>query len=372
MRKHTVVQVGLGERGETSVKSFLNLCDRVELVGVCDVNEERLSEVSDRLGIEPEKRFRNVEQMLAALKPELFSFCTLPSVRLELIKLAAEYGVKGILFEKPIATSLKEAREIFDLCKEKNIKAVVCHQHKYFEGFRRLKNMIDSGELGTIQRITAECKPWFSQLGTHYIDYAIWANGGCIPVAVAGHIHGRDLLSDTHPSPDYMLGEVVFENGVHATVQFGYMSKSYNEHKEDYEKRDFPVSFWEDDRLTVYGTTGYAWAECSGRWGAFTKNTGGKIITGRGNSFHEEIDRPSAQILFAAEFLDWIEGKKISHSCDVAPAYAGFETGMAIIQSALKAQRVDLPLNCGMQENEVELMKQLLPECRRREFSQGG
>ena len=216
--------------------------------------------------------------------------------------------------------------------------------------------------------ITAECQPWFSKLGTHYIDYAIWANGGHVPISVVGHIHGREMLSDTHPSPDYMLGEIVFDNGVHAVVQFGYMSKCHNVHQENYEKHNFTISFWEDDRLTIYGTTGYIWAECNGQWGMFSKDTSGKILTGNGNAFHDEIDNPQAQILYVAEFLDWIDEKQSSHSCNVDLAYAGFETGVAMINSALKYTRLDLPLNGVMLDNEIESMRKLLPECKRREF----
>lgn len=368
MRKYSVVQVGLGARGETSIKSFQALEDRIEIVGVCDLNEDRLNSIGEKLGISTERRFSDTEEMLKTCRPDLFSFCTLPSIRFELIELAARYGVQGILFEKPMATTLAEAKKIVEFCREKNIRAVVCHQHKYFEGFQRLKAMIDGQELGDIMRINAECQPWFSQLGTHYIDYVMWANGGQPPLAVAGHVHGKDLLDDSHPSPDYMLGEMVFENGVRSTVQFGYMSRAHCEHDENYEQKRFPVEFWEDDRLTVYGTTGYAWAECNGRWGAFTKNTDGKAIGGCGNAFRSEGDNPLAQIAYVAEFLDWMDGLKPGHDCEVKRAYAGFEAGVALEISALQNRRVDLPLGdiaCG---DEIEVMRRTLPTCERRVF----
>ena len=368
MMKYSVVQVGLGPRGETAIRSFQALGDRLEIVGICDHNIERLNAVGDARRIAPERRFSAIEDMFKVCGPDLFSFCTMPSVRFELIELAGRYGVRNILFEKPMATTLAEAKKIVEYCKRKHIRAVVCHQHKYFEGFRRLKVMIDSGELGEIQRINAECQPWFSQLGTHYIDYVIWANGGETPVAVAGHVHGRDLLIDSHPSPDYMLGELVLKNGVHATVQFGYMSRAYHTHDEIYMEKRFPIEFWEDDRLTVYGDMGYAWAECNGRWGAFTKNTGGKVITGCGNSFREESGNPLAQIAFVAEFLDWMDGVKSSHTCDLELAYAGFETGVALCLSALENRRVDLPMDDLPRENEIEIMRRFLPECARRSF----
>lgn len=365
---YRIVQVGLGNRGETAVKCYKELSNRVEIVGICDKNPKRLIEISEKYKIEKTSCFLDVEEMLKSCRPELFSFCTLPDVRLELIELAAKYGVKGILFEKPMATSLEEAKKIVDVCKKNGIKAVVCHQHKYLTSFLQLKNAIASGSLGEISLIHAACHPWFSQLGTHYIDYVIWANGGNLPISVAGHIHGRQMLGDSHPSPDYMLGEMILSNGVHAIVQFGYMSEQHNCYHEDYEKLNFPVEFWEDDRLTVYGTTGYAWAECNGRWAVFSKDTDEKIETGCGNAFHDELENPKAQMLFTEEFLDWMEGKILKCSCDVDIAYAGFETGIAIIHSALGNKRVDLPIEDGMLKNELEWMHQSLPECPRRKF----
>ena len=371
MEKHRIVQVGLGNRGETAIKCFLQLSDRVELVGVCELNEERLKKVSEKYEIEEKKRFKDVKQMLKSCRPDLFSFCTLPTIRLELIELASQYGVKGILFEKPMAASLEEAKKIIGLCRKKGLKAAVCHQHKYFQGFQRMKKIIDSGSIGKITYIHASCQPWFSQLGTHYIDYAIWANGGHAPVSVAGHIHGRRMLDDTHPSPDYMLGKIVFSNGVHATVEFGYMAQRHHKHCESYETQDFPISFWEDDRLTVYGDTGYVWAECNGRWGAFTKETNGRIEGGKGNAYHDEVINPQAQVLFTQEFLDWIDERRTDCACDVNLAYSGFETGIAIIYSALRHTRVDLPLKSGTQKDELKWMRQLLPECPRRDFAKG-
>lgn len=367
-KRYTIAQAGLGARGETSLKAFMALDERLEVIGISDINPRRLDEIAERYGFPPEQCFTDTEAMLKACRPELFSFCTLPSVRLDLVELAARYGVKGILFEKPMATSLAEAKRIVEVCRAHNIKAVVCHQHKYLEGFLELKRRLNRGELGRIQRITTDCQAWFSQLGTHYIDYAIWANGGSLPTAVAGHVHGRDMLSDSHPSPDHMLGEIVFENGVHATVQFGYMSIVHRTHDEDYAQKRFPVEFWEDDRLTVYGDTGYAWAECNGNWSAFTRDTNGEVVSGRGNAFRHELDDPRAQIAFTRDFLDWMDDDAKGHSCNVETAYAGFETAIAIAMSAVENRRVDLPLDVLPADDVIEKMRDALPECPRRKL----
>ncbi|NQU45368.1 gfo/Idh/MocA family oxidoreductase, partial [bacterium] len=42
MEKHRVAHLGLGPRGITHADAVLELKDRFELVGLCELNEERL------------------------------------------------------------------------------------------------------------------------------------------------------------------------------------------------------------------------------------------------------------------------------------------------------------------------------------------
>ena len=54
-----------------------------------------------------------------------------------------------------------------------------------------LKKRIEDGEIGEITKIHVECQAWFSQLGTHYVDYILWANGGHRAKWVCGHVQVR-------------------------------------------------------------------------------------------------------------------------------------------------------------------------------------
>jgi hypothetical protein len=96
---------------------------------------------------------------------------------------------------------------------------------------------------------------------THFVDYGLWANGDSRARWVAGHVQGRERLDDSHPSPSYAMGQICFDNGVRAFVEFENSSTAH-----------MPAdSFWLDNRLTVYGSRGYVWADTDGHWGAFTK-----------------------------------------------------------------------------------------------------
>ena len=341
MGRYRVAQVGVGSRGLVHLNGFLALPDRFELVAVCDLDAERLRE---RLaGKNIPATYSDAERMLAETRPDVFCFVTQPNVRLDMVRLAARYGVKGLAFEKPMATSLLEAAEIRDLCRDHGIKAVVSHQQKYLTSLQRVKQVAESGRIGQVTQIEAHCQAWLSQLGTHYMDYTLWANGGQRARWVVGHVHGRGKLTDSHPSPDYMLGHVLFENGVRATLQCGYLAPAYMG----------KPAFWVDNRLTVFGTHGYAWGDTEGRFGALTLDSGNQVLHEEGPGYDATKpgsgwatqERSLLQPLYLRDLAEWLDDAAKVHPCNVDISYHGYEILEGLCLSALDHTRVDLPLD---------------------------
>lgn len=370
MSKYTVVQIGLGPRGIVHVDGFLKNPEYFDLVGVCDLSKERMQNAVDKFNISSEKLFDDAEKMMSELKPDVLSFTTLPHLRKEFVELAVKYRVKGLLLEKPMEVTIDDAKYITDLCVNNHIKAVVCHQHKYLSSFLKLKEIIDSGDLGEVYKIDAACQSWLSQLGTHYMDYILWANKGVGALSVVGHVHGKHMLSDTHPSPDYIIGEAAMKNGVRINIQCGYFTKrqaTYNvEYGDDGGDVSYPIEFWLDDRLTLYGETGYAWAEANGRWSAFTSKTNGKVESGVVDGYGGgDWD---AQERYTKDFGLWLDNDDAVHPCNISQAYHGFEILEAMCLSALDKTRVDLPLALPMKESVLSRMEKELPDVERRLF----
>jgi predicted dehydrogenase len=237
-----------------------------------------------------------------------------------------------VAFEKPMATSLREAAEITRLCKENNIKTVVSHQQKYLTSMQAMKKVVDSGDIGGIVQMNVSTIAWMAQLGTHFMDYAMWANNGAKAKWVAGHIHGKGKLTDSHPSPDYIMGQVEFENGVRLFLENGYLSKS-NVNGD---------MFWVDNRLTIYCTKGYAWAETDGAWGACIN---GELKITQGDKWVEQ--EPGLQTPYFRDFTDWLDddSNSIVHPCNVAMAYHGYEILESLCLSALDNKPVYFPVN---------------------------
>ncbi|GHT95589.1 hypothetical protein FACS1894141_4480 [Spirochaetia bacterium] len=346
--KHSIVQAGLGHRGKIHLRGILENPDRFDLVGVFDPNAETVKQAVEKFNLKCPV-FSSAEEMLAKTNAEVFAFVTHPQIRLEYVKLAAKYKIKGISFEKPMATSLTEAREMTKICTENRIKAVVSHQQKYLTQMQQMRTCVRSGILGDIEMIRVFMRPWASQLGTHFVDYALWANGGIGAEWVVGHAHGREKLSDNHPSPDYLFGEGRLKNGATLIIESGYLAP----------RTMAEENFWVNNRITVYGTHGYAWAETNGRCGFLTPETQGKVDLYQYPNWGTQ--EPGLQTPYYRDFADWLDNDGSRHSCNIDISLHGFEIIEGLYKSALENTRVDLPIQGEVKDSIAEL-KRLLPE----------
>lgn len=367
MGRLTAAIIGMGERGRIHLYGFLKNPEYFQVAGVCDRNQSHLEEAVKEYGISEDICYNDARLMLQKVRPDILAFVTMPHIRLSLAELAAEYKVRGLMFEKPMATSLGEADKIRKLCMENKIKTAVCHQHKYVSSFMRLKEAIDSGELGEICEMKASCQPQASQLGTHYIDYLLWANGGKRVLSVAGHVHGNFYLEDSHPSPDYVMGQMISENGVRMILECGYFAARHEEHDVGFTHGPAEAAYWTDDRLTVYGTKGYAWASCNGKYAVFSPRTSPDIRAGDYHGFFEK-EQYDAQVRYARDFADWVNGERESHPCSLDQAYHGYEILEAMYISAVRHTRVDLPVKLPLQYDTLEILRNELGPVNYRRF----
>ena len=203
MHRYRSVLVGCGGRGQSHALGLLANPDRFELVALCDQDDARLGALAAKLGIS--RGYADAEAMLAAERPDVLCFATPPAVRLQLVELGVRHGVKAIAFEKPLALSLAEARRIVTLCGD-GVKAVVCHQLKHAAHWRRVKEIVDGGDIGAIRSFHATARPSMLRVGTHLVDAVLWLGAGARATWVLGQAHGRAAYLEDHPCPDHVAG----------------------------------------------------------------------------------------------------------------------------------------------------------------------
>lgn len=337
---YTVAITGCGKRGKVHAEYF-HRNPRFEVVGINDVDQSRMDECGALAG--NPAQFADTAEMLRTLKPDVYCFCTPPALRLPFIKLGVENGVKLIAYEKPMATSMNEAIEMRRILNEAGVKSVLSHQRKYNIQFRRVKEIVDSGALGRIHTIYAHCLGWMMHMTTHLADYMRFFNNNEEIEWVIGQAHGREKLTDNHPSPDFMGGFLQFKNGVHGIIEVGSLAPDVPE--VDY--------WWRKVKFSVQGTEGFAECFVGGGWRAVTRQGGFQenLEEGTWDADHEQAP-------YIQDIAEWLDGTK-EHPCNGEGAYKDQEVMCGLIRSAVEHRQIMLPL--GPSEiPELEMLDKVL------------
>jgi predicted dehydrogenase len=338
-KKYSVVVVGLGKRGMHHAEAFADN-GRFEIVGLCDIDKDRLDAAAKKFG--GPKTATDAKTLMQGLKPDVFCFCTMPTLRLDMIRLGVESGAGLIAFEKPIAMTTNEALEVMKVVRDAGVKTVVSHQHRYGEHYKKVKEIIANGAIGRVHTVYGTATGWMMHMLTHLIEYIRWFNDNAEAEWVVGQAAGKEKFSDNHPSPDYVAGLIQFANGVRGIVESG-------DGAPDVPEVDY---WWRKCRIGAQGTEGFAEVLTGGGWRAITRDSGG-VISGPGCMDYAHDMPPYIQ-----EIADWLDDPNKVHPCNGESAYKGFEIMMAICRSAVQRGKIRLPLGPG--EPELEALKNAL------------
>jgi predicted dehydrogenase len=339
MNVYKVMVVGTGKRGKHHAAAFQNN-PRFEVAALCDVDRARLEQAASDLGV---SRIGADPLALAReVKPDVFCFCTPPTVRLPLIQAGIASGAKLIAYEKPMALSMNEAIEIHKAVQAAGVKTVVSHQHRYGEHYRKVHEIIASGAIGRVHTVYGHAVGWMQHMITHMVDYMRWYNGNADAEWVMGQAAGTGKMTDIHPSPDYIAGVIQFANGVRGWVEIGAGAPDVPE--VDY--------WWRKCRVGAQGTEGFAEVLTGGGWRAVTP---GGLLSGEG-CMNYDLDMPP----YVSDMAAWLDDDAQVHPCNGESAYRGFEITMGILRSVVERGQVKLPLGPG--EPELDALRRVLPD----------
>jgi predicted dehydrogenase len=337
-KKYSVVVVGLGKRGGHHISAF-QASDRFEVVGICDIDEDRLAKTKAELGGDVQAS-TDAAPLTTSLKPDVFCFCTMPHLREPFIKMGIDGGAKLIAFEKPVADSSAAGLAVKKLIDDSGVKAVVSHQHRYGPHYAKVAEIAKSGVLGNVHTIYASAPGWMMHMASHMIDYMREYNGNAGAEWVMAQAAGDGKLGDNHPSPDYIAGFVQFANGVRGVLELGAGAPNVPE----------VGKWWGRNRIRVMGDGGYAEVLTNGGWRAVT---GDGVASGEG-AMNYAHDTP----LYVQDMAEWLDDDSKVHPCNFESAYEGMEIMAGLLRSVIDGGQVALPLTDGRNELE-ELRKKL-------------
>jgi len=121
--------------------------------------------------------FDTVEDLLNDPAIELVIINTPNHTHFEYAKKALEAG-KHILVEKPFAATLAEAKELFELGKEKNLQVMVYQNRRWDSDFQSVKAVVESGSLGRLIEVNFRFDRYKKDLSPKYFkEQALPASG---------------------------------------------------------------------------------------------------------------------------------------------------------------------------------------------------
>lgn len=143
--------IGYGGWGPNPARNLASL-DEVRVVAVCDHHRERLERAArDLPGVRTSRDHRD---LLADPSVDAVVVATPSATHFDLAMQALAAG-KHVWVEKPIAETVAQALRLADEADRRARVLVVDHTLVYGAGVRRLAELIDAGELGTLLHLDA-------------------------------------------------------------------------------------------------------------------------------------------------------------------------------------------------------------------------
>ena len=230
--------------------------DKVEVVAVAAL--DNLKEFAGQWNIP--NTYEDYNKMLARDDLDVISVC-LPNFLHHDLTIAAAKAGKHVICEKPLATTVKHATEVVQVCADEGVKLFYAEDWIFAPSLVRMHQIIKEGAIGEILYVKARevhngsHSPFAKKKSTcgggalihlaiHPIGYLLYLLGGADnPVAeVVGQTSGgleSNYVHKDFEGEDWFAGMMKFADGKHAFVEGNYITVGGM-----------------DDTVEVYGTEG--------------------------------------------------------------------------------------------------------------------
>lgn len=224
--------------GEAYVSNVRQI-DGVELLGVADDEPVR----GQRIAAQNHARYFHSYEDLLEAKPDGVIICTENNRHRPLAEMATAHGVH-VLCEKPLATTLEDARAIVDACEKADVLLMTAFPMRFSAPLLEIKKRLDNGDFGDIYCFNAtnqgelptKHRLWFvdPELAgggaimdhtVHLVDMMRWFTGSEVQTMYARSnkiFHADEVGVETGA-----LEMLTFENNVFATIDASWSRPPY-------------------------------------------------------------------------------------------------------------------------------------------------
>lgn len=239
--------IGLGWFGEIHAETIIGN-PSLKLSALCTRNAERLAEQGKKFNVD--KLYSDYHDMLADPGIDAVSICTMWDQHTAPAIAALKAG-KHVFLEKPIASTVEDARAIVAASKTSRGILFIGHVVRFNPRFRMAKQAIDAGKIGKIVALNSRRNipaAWTPEIlnkigpivgdAIHDTDIMLWLTGDRIVSAYAQTVDVRGLK---HPD----IGQTMFRFAGGATAMLETVWSMPD-------KTPFDI----DERMSIIGTEG--------------------------------------------------------------------------------------------------------------------
>lgn len=129
--KNNILLFGAGRMG----LRYIDICykNKIKIGAIIDVNKKKINELKKKYPNSKTRFINFCDKKLIKEKFDCAIIATTADQRFDIVKFVHLIGIKKILIEKPLANSLKIAKNIISFCKKFKIKISVNHQMKFMD-----------------------------------------------------------------------------------------------------------------------------------------------------------------------------------------------------------------------------------------------
>jgi predicted dehydrogenase len=150
------------------------------LVAAANRTEPKLRAFGERWGVRA--LYTDFRQLLRVEQPDVVSVCSQSPEKAEITVAAAEAGVRAIVVEKAMATSMAEADAMIAACEQHGVFLAVNHPFRFSPMMRRSKALIASGAIGTLGVVATFTTGGVLHGGTHTFDLLRYWAGDAVTI----------------------------------------------------------------------------------------------------------------------------------------------------------------------------------------------
>ena len=157
-RKLRIGIIGAGRIANRHVEAYLDLSDKVEIVGIADVDIDRAREKAKEWGVP----FFSCDysDVIEAKNVDAVDICVPHDLHLPVAKKACQCR-KDIFIEKPMARTVQEADEIIQATQRANVRLMVGHNFLFNPLVEKVKSVIDADIVGEVRLVKAVSLGWY-------------------------------------------------------------------------------------------------------------------------------------------------------------------------------------------------------------------